>query len=73
MQIDPGDDARRSLHLPGRARAGDSGPRVGRVRGSVIKELNLSIAPPCARGEAVTAFNRDKKAGAEAGDKVGSA
>jgi hypothetical protein len=35
-----------------------------------MKELNLS---PCrARGEAVTAFNPDKKAGAEAGDKVGS-
>jgi len=38
-----------------------------------MKKLNLSIALPCARGEAVTAFNPDKKAGAEAGDKVGSA
>ena len=30
-----------------------------------MKKLNLSTALPCARGEAVTAFNPDKKAGAE--------
>ena len=73
VQIDSGDDARRSLHLPGRARDGDSGSRVGRVSGFVMKEAQPQYRLPCARCEAVTAFDPDKKAGGEAGDKVGSA